>query len=79
MGRVFVTAAVPESEALTFTNPGQSFENLVADNPDLRIERTAQGEIIVMAPAHSRSGLQNAALTRCFLGVDVPSEVPDTG
>jgi Uma2 family endonuclease len=31
-------------------------------NPDLRIERTAEGELIVMAPAHSRSGNQNAAL-----------------
>lgn len=32
-------------------------------NPDLRIERSAEGELIVMAPAHSRSGSQNAALT----------------
>jgi Uma2 family endonuclease len=32
-------------------------------NPDLRIERSAEGELIVMAPAHSRSGDQNAELT----------------
>ncbi len=63
MGHVFVTAELPETGALTLTNTGQSFSELVTANPDLRIERTAQGEVVVMAPAHSRSGLQNAALT----------------
>ena len=32
-------------------------------NRDLRIERSAEGELIIMAPAHSRSGNQNAGLT----------------
>jgi Uma2 family endonuclease len=32
-------------------------------NPELRIERSAEGELIVMAPAHSRSGNQSAELT----------------
>lgn len=32
-------------------------------NPELRIERSPEGELIVMAPAHSRSGDQNAELT----------------
>ena len=32
-------------------------------NPDLRIELTASGEIIVMPPAHSRTGEQNAEIT----------------
>jgi len=32
-------------------------------NPDLRIERSAEGELIVTAPAHSRSGNQNIALS----------------
>jgi Uma2 family endonuclease len=32
-------------------------------NPDLRIERSPDGELIVMAPAHARSGDQNAELT----------------
>jgi Uma2 family endonuclease len=32
-------------------------------NRDLRIERSAEGELIVMAPTHSRSGNQNAQLT----------------
>jgi Uma2 family endonuclease len=31
-------------------------------NPDLRIERTAEGELIVMAPANARSGNQNFRL-----------------
>lgn len=31
-------------------------------NPELRIERTAEGDVIVMAPAHSRSGFQNLAV-----------------
>lgn len=32
-------------------------------NPEFRIERSAEGELIVMAPAHSRSGNQNLALS----------------
>jgi Uma2 family endonuclease len=31
-------------------------------NPDLRIERSAEGELLLTGPAHSRSGAQNAAL-----------------
>ena len=34
-----------------------------AANRDLRIERSAEGELIVMPPAHSRSGSQNAGMT----------------
>jgi Uma2 family endonuclease len=32
-------------------------------NPELRIERLASGEVIIMPPAHSRSGAQNAEIT----------------
>ena len=32
-------------------------------NPELRIERTANGELIVMPPASARSGCQNAEIT----------------
>ena len=39
------------------------FLKFIAANPDLRTELTAEIEMIVMAPAHSRSGHQNAALT----------------
>jgi Uma2 family endonuclease len=31
-------------------------------NPELRIERLASGEVVIMPPTHSRSGAQNAAL-----------------
>lgn len=31
-------------------------------NPDLRIERLASGEVVIMPPAHSRSGAENAEL-----------------
>lgn len=32
-------------------------------NRDLRIERSAQGEVVVMPPAYSETGAQNAAIT----------------
>ncbi|URR36251.1 Uma2 family endonuclease [Thermosynechococcus sp. HN-54] len=38
------------------------FEQLCRSNPDLRLERTAQGELIAMAPAGSETGYQNADL-----------------
>lgn len=34
-----------------------------AANPDLRVELTAEGELIVMAPAHSKTGFRNSRLT----------------
>lgn len=34
-----------------------------AANPELRVELNAKGELIVMAPAHSRSGFQNSELS----------------
>ncbi|WAS04301.1 Uma2 family endonuclease [Gloeomargaritales cyanobacterium VI4D9] len=38
------------------------FEQLCRQNPDLRLERTAQGELIAMAPASSETGYYNADL-----------------
>lgn len=38
------------------------FEQLCRQNPDLRLERTAQGELIAMAPAGSETGYYNADL-----------------
>ena len=38
------------------------FERICQQNPDLRLERTAQGELIAMAPAGSESGYRNADL-----------------
>ncbi len=39
------------------------FEQLCRQNPDLRLERTAQGELIAMAPAGSESSRQNLSLS----------------
>jgi Uma2 family endonuclease len=39
------------------------FWKLCAANPDLRLERSARGELIVMTPAASESGERNAELT----------------
>jgi Uma2 family endonuclease len=38
------------------------FEQLCQQNPDLRLERTAQGELIAMPPAGSETGYRNADL-----------------
>lgn len=40
------------------------YRSFVASNPELRIERTAQGEVMIMAPAHSRTGRQNMEIAR---------------
>ncbi|NJL57046.1 Uma2 family endonuclease [bacterium] len=39
------------------------FAQLCQQNPDLRLERTAQGELIAMSPAGSESGRQNLSLS----------------
>ncbi|WP_421656005.1 Uma2 family endonuclease [Leptothermofonsia sp. ETS-13] len=41
----------------------EEFTRLVAANPDLRMELTAEGELIVMAPTGSEGGSYNAELT----------------
>lgn len=40
------------------------FERLCQDNPELRLELTASGELITMPPAGWESSKQNAELTR---------------
>jgi len=40
------------------------FEVLCHDNPDLRLELTATGELIVMPPTGSKTGRRNSILTR---------------
>ena len=57
----------------------QGFWRLCAANPDLRLEREANGELIVMPPAGSETGYRNAGITgqlwywnqQSKLGVDV--------
>lgn len=46
----------------TLTLTDAVFEQLCQQNPDLRLERTAQGELIAMSPAGSESGYRNADL-----------------
>jgi Uma2 family endonuclease len=41
----------------------EAFWRLCAANPDLRLERSARGEVIVMPPAGAGSGVRNADLT----------------
>ena len=40
----------------------KQFEQLCRDNRDLRLELTSEGELIVMPPAGSASGLRNSVL-----------------
>jgi Uma2 family endonuclease len=42
----------------------EAFWKLCAANPDLRLERTARGELVAMSPAGSMSGSRNAKLTQ---------------
>lgn len=41
----------------------EQFYQLCEDNPDLRFERTAQGELIIMSSTGSETGRKNAGLT----------------
>lgn len=40
------------------------FEQLCSDNRDLRLELTSEGELIVMSPAGSRTGLRNSRVNQ---------------
>jgi Uma2 family endonuclease len=40
----------------------EQFFRLCGDNPELRLELTAQKEIIVMSPTNSRTGMRNAEI-----------------
>lgn len=65
MSMVQAIFEVPEEGALTVVKDRltrQAYLDLCAANPDLRIERNANGEVVVMAPAHSRSGNRNARI-----------------
>ena len=47
-------------ESVGFTQ--EQFFRLCGDNPELRLELTAQKEIIVMSPTNSRTGMRNAEI-----------------
>ena len=59
--RKAVSMAVPPGVRLRVT--ADDFWRLCVANRDLRLERTARGRLIVMAPAGSDSGMRNADLT----------------
>ena len=44
------------------------FLRLCSDNRDLRLEMTAQGELIIMPPPGSKTGLRNGYITYCLVG-----------
>jgi Uma2 family endonuclease len=60
-GREAIALMVPRESGLR-ASPG-AFWRLCVANPDLRLERSARGEVIVMAPACMDSGMRNAGLT----------------
>ena len=67
MGRIYLTAEVSEKTgAISLKNEKpvsrEYFLQFIAANPELRTELTAEGEMIVMPPAYSLSGHQNADL-----------------
>ena len=55
-----LTLEFPDSIDLS----GDRFFDFCIANRDLRIERTAEGEIIIMPPADTETGRRNAELTR---------------
>jgi Uma2 family endonuclease len=55
-------ALVVPSDVRLHISP-EDFWRLCGANPDLRLERTARGRLIVMAPAGSGTGMRNAYLT----------------
>jgi len=44
----------------------EEFVKLCRQNPELRIERTSEGDLIVMAPTGGKTGIRNAKLILCF-------------
>jgi Uma2 family endonuclease len=56
-----ISLEVPNSIALTVT--GEQFEALASANPDLRLERTAHGELIVNPPTGGESSSRNLSIS----------------
>ncbi len=56
-----ISLEVPNSIALLVT--GEQFETLALANPDLRLERTAEGELIVNPPTGGESGSRNLSIS----------------
>lgn len=56
-----LTLELPTTTILHVTS--EQFEELAAANPDLQLERTSQGELIVNPPTGGESGQRNSSLT----------------
>lgn len=56
-----LTLELPTTTVLHVTP--QQFEELAAANPDLRLERTAQGELMVSPPTGGESGYRNVKIS----------------
>ena len=52
-----MTVMMPDLRPLTISD--KKFGELCAANPELRLERTAEGEVIIMPPAFSDTGARN--------------------
>ena len=52
---------MPNLRPLTISD--EKFWELCAANPELRLERTAEGEVIIMPPAFSDTGARNSEVT----------------
>jgi Uma2 family endonuclease len=57
-------AAVSEEDDAPRAVIDATFEALVAAHPDLRIEQTADGEILVMPPTYSETGRKNFKIVK---------------
>ncbi|MEG3878615.1 Uma2 family endonuclease, partial [Microcoleus sp. herbarium7] len=56
-----ISIELPNTIALLVT--GEQFETLALANPDLRLERTARGELIVNPPTGGESGNRNLSIS----------------
>jgi Uma2 family endonuclease len=65
-----------DTHRITLRITYEDFEKLCQDNPDLRLELSANGELIVMAPASWESSKKNSKLTS---RVDTWNERDDLG
>jgi Uma2 family endonuclease len=62
-----MVAAPPVKIPPSLNVTDEQFLKLVKANPDLRMERTMEGELIVMAPTGSEGGSYNAELSADFV------------
>ncbi|MCA1573874.1 MAG: Uma2 family endonuclease [Acidobacteria bacterium] len=64
--RVTTEPSTPAVLALNVQSMGltdEQFEKLCQDNPDLRIELTSKGELIIMPPTGMKTGWRNSKIT----------------